>query len=65
MSIDLALSLLIALINNAASVSALITKAKGENRDVTTAELQALLDTDAVERARLVIAIAAAKAAGK
>lgn len=65
MSADLVLSLLIALINQAATVSAMIQKAKAEGRDVTAAELQTLLDTDALERAKLVIAIAAAKAAGK
>jgi hypothetical protein len=65
MSIDLALGLLIALLNNAQAVSALIQKAKAENRDVTSAELAALLDNDALERAKLVVAIAAAKAAGK
>lgn len=64
MSIDLALSLLIALVNNAAAVSALIQKAKSENRDVAPAELQALLDNDALARAKLVIAIAAERAAG-
>ena len=61
---DLVLSLLIALINNAAAVSTLIQKAKLENRDVTPDELKALLDNDAVERAKLVVAIAGAKAAG-
>lgn len=65
MSIDLALSLLIALLNNASSISALIAQAKSENRDITPAELQALFDTDALARAKLVIAIAEAKAAGK
>lgn len=62
---DLVLSLLIALLNNASSISALIVKAKAENRDVTPAELQGLLDNDALERAKLVVAIAAAKATGK
>lgn len=64
MSADLVLSLLIALINQAATVSALIQKAKAENRDVTPAELQTLFDTDALARAKLVIAISEAKAAG-
>lgn len=64
MSVDLALSLLIALLNNASSISALIAQAKSENRDITAAELQALFDSDALARAKLVIAIAEAKAAG-
>jgi hypothetical protein len=62
MSVDLALSLLIALINQAGTISGLITKAKAENRDITPAELQNLFDADSLARARLVIAIADAKA---
>jgi hypothetical protein len=65
MNLDLALSLLIALINNTASISALIQKAKGESRDITAAELQSVIDGDSLARANLVIAIATAKAAGK
>jgi hypothetical protein len=65
MTISLAINLLIALIENAAAISQLIQKAQGEGRDVTSAELQALLDTDALARAKLVIAIAEAKAAGR
>jgi hypothetical protein len=62
---DLVISLLIALLQNASAISALIQKAKLEGRDVTAEELKALLDNDALERAKLVVAIAAAKAAGK
>ncbi len=62
MSLDLALGLLIALLNNASAISSLIQKAKAENRDLTAAELQSLFDADALARARLVIAIAEAKA---
>lgn len=62
---DLVLSLLIALLNNASAISALITKAKAEGRDVTPAEVQALLDNDGLERAKLVVAIATARAAGR
>lgn len=61
---SLAIELLIAIINNAATVSALISNAKAQNRDVTMAELQTLVDSDAVARANLVLAIAAAKAKG-
>lgn len=61
----LAIELLIAIINNAAAVSAVIANAKAQNRDVTLAELQTIIDGDAVARANLVLAIAAAKAAGK
>ena len=63
--ITLAVDLLVALLTNAASISSLIQNANSQNRDVTAAELQALLDNDALARAKLVIAIAAAKAAGK
>jgi hypothetical protein len=62
---DLAISLLLALINNAGQISALITNAKAQNRDLTLADLQSVIDGDAVARANLVLAIAAAKGAGK
>ncbi len=64
MNSDLAISLLIALISHASEISALITKAKGEGRDITEAELQAVFDADALARAKLTLAIAAAKAKG-
>jgi hypothetical protein len=64
-NIDLALSLVIALINNAAAISNLIQTAKAEGRDITPAELQALFDADALARAKLEIAISEAKAAGR
>jgi hypothetical protein len=60
-TIDLALSLLIATISHASEISALIQKAQAEKRDLTAAELQTLMDTDAVSRSALVAAIAAAK----
>jgi hypothetical protein len=61
---DLAISLVLALINNAGQISQLITTAKSQNRDITLAELQSIIDGDAVARANLVLAIAAAKAKG-
>jgi len=60
----LAIELLIAIVNNAAAVSAVINNAKAQNRDVTLAELQTIVDSDAVARANLVLAIAAAKTKG-
>ncbi len=63
--LDLAVSLLLALINNAQGISQLISNAKNQNRDLTLAELQGIVDGDAVARANFVLAIAAAKAAGK
>lgn len=66
MTIDLALTLLIAMINNAANISDLIAKARAAGKtDISSADLQAIIDGDAVARANLVLAIAAAKAAGK
>jgi hypothetical protein len=62
---SLAIDLLVALLNNASSISALIQNAGTQNRDITAAELQALLDNDTLARAKLMVAIAAAKAAGK
>ena len=61
---DLAVSLLLALINNAGQISQLIQNAKAQNRDITMAELQSIVDADQVARANLVLAIANAKAAG-
>jgi hypothetical protein len=61
---DLAVSLLLALVNNAGQISQLITNAKAQNRDLTMAELQAIIDADQVARASLVEAIAGAQAKG-
>lgn len=61
----LAIDLLVALIQNAATISALIQNAGVQNRDITLAELQTLLESDSLARAKLVVAIAAAKADGK
>ncbi len=61
---ELAVNLLIAMISNAGAISNLISSAKAENRDITLAELQGLIDADAVARANLVLAIAAAKSKG-
>ena len=65
MSVDLALSLLIALLNNASAISNLISKAKAENRDLSAEEIQGLLDEYNVAHAKAVIAIGQAKAAGR
>lgn len=65
MTIDLALTLLISLLNNAGNISALIQKAKTEGRDLTVDELSTVASTDDLARAQFIVAIAAAKAAGK
>ena len=64
MNADLLLSLLIALATHAGEISALLTKAREEKRDITDAELQSLFDKDALARAKLTIAIAQAKDTG-
>lgn len=61
---QLAVDLLLALITNAGQISQLISSAKAQGRDITLAELQSIVDGDAVARANLVLAIAAAKAKG-
>jgi hypothetical protein len=61
----IAIDLMIALLNNSAAISALIKSAQAGNRDLTVAELQNVIDSDSVARANLVLAIAAAKAAGR
>lgn len=61
----LAVDLLIAMITNAGQISALITNAKSQNRDITLDELQTIIGADDVAYANAVLAIAAAKAAGK
>jgi hypothetical protein len=54
-------TLLLGLIDRAATISAVIQKARSENRDVTAAELDSLVVEDMVARQKLVNAIAAAK----
>ena len=63
MNIDLALTLIIQLLNRSGEISALIAKARGEGRDITEAELDALVSADDLARAELEAAIAARRAA--
>lgn len=65
MNVDLLISLLIALASHAGEISALITAAKAQGRDITDEELRAVFDKDALARAKLTVDIAAARAAGK
>lgn len=66
MGIDAALTLLIALLNNAAGISALIAKAKSEGRDTLSAEeWGTIIGSDDAARASLVLAIAKAEAEGR
>lgn len=64
MGIDVAISLLLALLDRATQISALIGGARKEGRDITPAELDALIDADKVARQALVDAIAKAKTGG-
>lgn len=64
MNIDLALTLIITLLNRSSEISALIQKARGEGRDLTNAELDGLVTADDVARADLEAAIAEKRAAG-
>lgn len=57
----LALQVLDQLLARAGTISALITKAQTEKRDITEAELDALAAEDDAARARLTAAIAAAR----
>lgn len=66
MGIDAALTLLIALLNNAASISTLIAQAKSEGRDsLTDEEWATITGGDDMARAALVAAIAKAHAEGR
>ncbi len=62
-ALDLALSALIAYLNNAQAVSNLIANARAQNRDLTHDELHALLDSADSDMSKLVADIAKAKAA--
>ena len=62
--VNLAIQLVLALINQAGTVSAMIQKAQSEGRDLTPEELNTLASSDDAARAQLVAAINAAKAGG-
>lgn len=60
--VAVALDLLFGLLDRASAIGALLTKAKGEGRDITDAELDALAAEDDAARAALVAAIAKRRA---
>lgn len=62
-NVDLALTVVLALITKAGEVSAEIAQARAENRDLSGEQLTALGVTDDMQRDLLVDAIARAKAA--
>jgi len=61
MGVETAISLLLALLDRVAAWSALIMKARAENRDITEAELDALATADDAAKAALEKAIADAR----
>lgn len=65
MGVDLALGLLFGLLDRATQIGALIKKAQGENRDLTSAELDTLVYQDDAARARYQAEINKAKAEGR
>ena len=65
MNAALAIQLLLAALEQAQRISGLIATAHTAGRDVTAAELDALVETDATARADLQMAIEAARAAGR
>lgn len=65
MGVDVAISLVLALIDRAATISALIQKAQTEKRALTEAEWQTVIDSDNVARSALAAAIILAKAEGR
>lgn len=60
MGIDAAISVLLALINNAGQISLLIQKAQSEGRDLSAEEWKAITDSADGARASLVDAISKA-----
>ncbi len=62
MNADLAVELLVSLLNNATAIGALLQQAKAEGRDITDAELEVLSAAADTARQALVEAIAAARA---
>lgn len=63
MDAELAVMLLLGLIDRAATFGALLSKAKAEGRDISSEELDAFAQADDLAREGLVAAIAKVKAA--
>lgn len=60
-----AVGVVLALIDKVAQIGGMISKAQAEKRDLTAAEVDAIVAMDDSARQQLVSAIAAAKAAGR
>lgn len=66
MGVSAAITLILALLDRAAAISALIQKAQAEGRDTLSAEeWKVITDSDDASRAALVLAIAKAEAEGR
>jgi hypothetical protein len=65
MGAEVLISLLLGLLDRASQIGTLISTARGEGRDITSAELDALVAQDKAARDELVAAIEKAKAAAK
>lgn len=65
MSADLAISLAIAMLNNASVISQLVAKAQGEGRDLNSDDWKQILDHDELAKAKAVAELARAKAEGR
>lgn len=66
MNVDLAVSLLLALMNNAGKISALITKAQAEGRtDLSEDEWDSIINSDEAAKLKQMEALARAEAEGR
>ena len=65
MGADAAISLAIALLNNAGRISGLVAQAQAEGRDLSAADWKAILDHDELAKANAAAALARAKAEGR
>lgn len=65
MGADAAISLVIALLNNAAAISAAVRQARAEGRELNDADWAAIDARDETAAARQAVALARAKAEGR
>ena len=65
MGTDAALSLVIALINNAGAISQLVQQAQAQGRDLNADDWKTILDRDDIAKAKAVAELARAKAEGR
>jgi hypothetical protein len=65
MGADAAISLAIALLNNAGAISAAVAKAQSEGRELSADDWKAILDRDDLAVAQANAVLARAKAAGR